>query len=94
MRIDLERTTVPEELDEQATCAICTGGFGVGVVDAQLVVDDVLHGSVCPACVAFMGRHRSGHFPAIEEYRRREAEWGTPLYASIEEANRAHISGA
>ncbi len=90
MRIDLERTHVPEELGDVAQCAICAQSFEMGVVDAQLVtVDNVLDGSVCPTCVEFMGRHRSGRFPTIEEYQRREAEWGTPLYASVEEAQRA-----
>ncbi len=97
MRIDLERTTVPEELGEQATCAICAQPFEIGVVDAVAITDDnVLDGSCCSACVAFLGRHRSGRFPTIEEYRRLEAEWGTPLYASRAEAERALgiISGA
>ncbi len=90
MRIDLERVHTPEELGDVAQCAICAGDFEMGVVDAQLVTgDNVLDGSVCPACVAFMGRHRSGRFPTIEQHRRLEAEWGTPLYASREEAERA-----
>jgi hypothetical protein len=45
-------------------------------------------GGVCPRCVEFMGGHPSGRFPTIEEYRRLEAEWPTPLYASGEEADR------
>ncbi len=90
MRIDLERTTVPEELGDVTQCAICAGDFEMGVVDAQLVTgDNILQGSVCPACVEFMGRHPSGRFPTIEQYRWREGAWGTPLYASVEEAERA-----
>ncbi len=89
MRIDLERTTVPEELGDVVTCEICDGDFEMGVVDAQLVTsDNILQGSCCAPCVAFMGRHRSGKFPTIEEYRRLEAEWGTPLYTSVEEPSR------
>ncbi len=95
MHIDLERAQVPEELGQMVPCAICAKGFEMGVVDAQLVTgDNVLDGSCCPACVEYMGHHPAGRFPTIEEYRRLEAEWGTPLYSSIEEANRAHISGA
>ena len=90
MQIELERLTVPEELGESATCAICAGSFEIGVVDAALIVDArVLQGPVCPACVEFMGHHPSGRFPTIEQYRRLEAAWGTPLYASREEAERA-----
>ena len=89
MRIELERIHTPEELGRMVSCAICEQPFEAGVVDARLIVDEsVLQGSCCAPCVAFMGRHRSGHFPPIEEYRRLEAEWGTPLYASREEVER------
>ncbi len=90
MQIELWRIHTPEELGQQATCAICAGGFEMGVVDAVLITEEnMLVGSVCPTCVEFQSHHPSGRFPTIEQYRWREGAWGTPLYASREEATRA-----
>jgi hypothetical protein len=46
-------------------------------------------GMVCPECIEHMGYHPSGRFPSVAEYRRLQAEWLTPLYASGDEADRA-----
>jgi hypothetical protein len=60
------------------------------VVYASAVTDGRTEiGAVCEACVEHMGSHPSGRFPTIEEYRRLEAEWLEPAYASGEEADRA-----
>jgi hypothetical protein len=36
--------------------------------------------------------YRPDRYPTIEEYRRLEAEWSTPLYASGEEADAAFLA--
>jgi hypothetical protein len=90
--IRLDRLQVPEDLGENE-CGWCGETFEQGVVFANLLCDcRIDHGAVCPKCVEFMGNLDApkGHewrFPPIEEYRRLEAEWRTPLYASIEEAS-------
>jgi hypothetical protein len=89
MRIVLERTPFPEDLGDMADCALCGRSFEIGVVFPMLLVGNHMDaGSVCTACIEFMGHHPSGRFPTIEEYRRLEAEWGTPLYTSLEEADK------
>jgi hypothetical protein len=92
--IQLERIATPEEMGPEE-CAICTGSFEQGVVLAWAATEGRGEmGAVCPQCVEHMGRHPSGRFPTIAEYRRLEAEWRTPAYSSGEEADRAmgHIS--
>jgi hypothetical protein len=53
----------------------------------------VLDGRACPGCIEVLGRietaDNDGRFPTIEEYRRLEAEWRTPVYSSMEEASAA-----
>jgi len=96
MQIELQRIHTPEELGTSGSCAICAGEVQRGVVLPTLVIEEhELVGDVCLACVEFMGRHPSGRFPTSEQYRRAESVWGTPLYASRAEAERAHgiISG-
>ena len=96
MQIELQRTHTPDELGGAATCAICARAFERGVVLPTLVMEGrELAGDVCPACVEFMAAHPSGRFPTMEQYRQLEAAWGTPLYSSRKEAERAQgISGA
>ncbi len=90
MRIELERTPLPEDLGDTATCAICAGDFEIGVVWAMLLTKSRMDaGMVCPACVEYMGNHPSGRFPTIEQYRHLEGEWKTARYSSVEEADRA-----
>ena len=47
----------------------------------------------CPSCVEALGAYRPDRFPTIEEYRRLEAEWPTPEYASGDEADAAFLAG-
>jgi hypothetical protein len=42
--------------------------------------------------VEVLGAYRPDRFPTIEEYRKLEAQWPTPLYASGEEADTAWIA--
>ena len=89
MIITLERIPAPEDMGTEE-CAICAETFEQGVVLAYAVTEGRGEmGAVCPGCVEYMGAHPSGRFPAIGEYRRLEAEWRTPAYASGEEADRA-----
>jgi hypothetical protein len=93
MQIELQRIHTPEELGELATCEICAGDFERGVVLPVLLAAGRLQaGDVCSECVEFLGGHPSGRFPTIEQYQRLEAAWGTPLYASREEAEWALAS--
>jgi hypothetical protein len=90
MIIELTRITTPEEMGPSASCGICGEGFEQGVVYAFALTDRRTEiGVVCPTCMEHLGRHPSGRFPTVEEYRRLEAQWGTPAYASGEEADRA-----
>ncbi len=93
MEIELRRTAVPTEMGS-TTCAICGDGFEVGVVTAWAygggaAVGEMEDSFACEGCVEVLGAYRPDRFPTIEEYRRLEAEWGTPAYASIEELERA-----
>jgi hypothetical protein len=91
MIITLERTPAPEDMGPTG-CAICTQEFEQGVVLAWATTSEADRGEmggVCPECVEHMGYHPSGRFPTVAEYRRLEAEWLTPVYASGEEADRA-----
>lgn len=90
MIIELQRLLVPEDLGGSESCAICGAALELGVVYPYAATSDDVHmGVLCEGCVEHMGRHASGRFPTIEEYRRLQAEWRTPLYASMEEWGRA-----
>jgi hypothetical protein len=90
MHIELKRTPFPEDVGDKADCAICAGDFEVGIVSPMLLGEGRMdEGTVCPSCVAFLGEHPSGRFPTLADYWRLEAEWGTPRYASVEEADKA-----
>jgi hypothetical protein len=89
MIIELERIPAPEDMRPEE-CAICAETFEQGVVLAWATMEGGGEmGAVCVGCVEYMGNHPSGCFPAIEQYRRLEAEWFAPAYASGEEADRA-----
>jgi hypothetical protein len=88
MEIRLQRTQAPEDMRGEP-CGICSVEFTPGVVRAQVVTrweEDA--GVACEECVEFIGRHPSGRFPTIAEYRRLQAEWVTPEYASVRELER------
>ena len=89
MKIELKRTAVPEEMGTH-TCAICGDGFEVGTVTAWGDTEDSF---ACERCIEVLGNYRPDRFPTIGEYRRLEAEWPTPTYASGEEANAAFLAG-
>ncbi len=87
IRIELERLIAPEE--HPIACALCERPFRLGVVVARLVESRMDAGEVCLECAEWLSRGpmaRTGGFPSLEEYRRLEAEWRTPIYASVEEA--------
>ena len=93
MKIELQRLQIPEDLGRPEVCGICETSFELGIVWPYATTTDGYHiGALCTACVEHMGRHPSGHFPTIEELRRLEAEWQTPLYSSAEEANAAFLA--
>ena len=92
MEIQLRRTAVPEEMGP-GKCAICGDDFEIGTVRAWVYggggpVGGTRDSVACPACVEVLGSYRPDRFPTIEEYRRLEAEWPTPMFASVEELER------
>ena len=92
MEIKLARTALPNEMGPY-TCGICEDSFVVGTVTAWAwggggPVGESMDSVACPSCVEVLGAYRPDRFPTIEEYRRLEAEWATPAYASVEELER------
>jgi hypothetical protein len=94
--IELERTPAPEDMGK-AQCCICGDSFQLGTVSAWAhsrggYAMDEADSRACPTCIEVLGKYRPDRFPTIEEYRKLEAEWATPQYASAEEANKAWIA--
>ena len=92
MIIVLRRAWDPTQMVE-APCAICGEGFEVKSVVAEGFAEyggESQMGYLCPACIEHMGRHPSGRFPAIEEYRAALERFPAPLYPSREEFYREH----
>jgi hypothetical protein len=92
MKIVLARTAVPNEMGPY-TCGVCEEPFVVGTVTAWAwgsggPVGEAADSVACPACVEVLGNYRSDLFPTIQQYRRLEAQWPTPEYASVEELER------
>jgi len=86
-RVDFYRTIYPADIGLEEECVMCGQAFEWGTVYAQLLAGGRHDGGrLCTSCVAFMGRHPSGRFPTIEEYRRLEAEWPTAEFTAVEEA--------
>jgi hypothetical protein len=92
MRIELEWTLTPEDMGEPYPCAICGDSFELGTVTAWTRDIPAFNPCACPACVEALGEYRPDRFPTIEEYRKLEAQWPTPQYASGEEADVAWIA--
>ncbi len=91
VRVELERLIAPDE--NPTACVLCERPFRLGVVVARLLEGRVDMGEICPECAEWLARGsmaRTGRFPDLEEHRRLEAEWRTPIYASAEEAESAH----
>jgi len=92
MKIELKRTAIPEEMGTYE-CAVCGDEFEVGTVTAWAyggggAVGDAVDSVACVACVETLGEYRPDRFPTLGEYRQLEAEWATPMYASVEELER------
>jgi hypothetical protein len=86
--IELTRTWAPDEMGEEA-CPICSEHFELESVVATAVTDDRWWmGHVCQGCIEHMGRHPSGRFPTIEEYRDALARFPGPIWAREEELDR------
>ena len=83
MNIELKRAFTPEEVGVEEPCGICEVPFVAGVVTAHVLHHDL--GTVCPACVEYLGRRNPERFPTIEELEEAKRRYTAPAYASVEE---------
>jgi hypothetical protein len=94
MKVELRRAMTPGEVGEEVPCGICGESFDLGSVMAFATTDhDGDIGQLCAQCVAVMGRYLPERFPSLKEYTYATMHYPEPVYASMEEADRAVADG-
>jgi hypothetical protein len=91
-KVELERLICPEFAEEEK-CALCERPFVLGLVIGRALTEcRVYVGEVCGECVEWLSKGpmaHSGKFLKPEDIERLEAEWRTPVYVSLQEADAA-----
>ena len=83
MEIHLLRAMTPDELREER-CAICAISFRTESILAMS-----RDGSVCLACITYLGERNPRRFPSRGEYEAARNTFPTPIWSSEEEADEA-----
>lgn len=90
-----------EEILEGVPCAICGCRFDTKSVVAEAIGNSLFgpdcpgdqEGPTCPVCVEYLGERNPERFPTIEEYEEALRLYPEPVFASVEELNRADREG-
>ena len=82
MRIDLRRTTTPEELAfGDDGCGVCLMPFPA---EAVQVLVEAKGGTdftpICPSCIEYLGQRNPAHYPTIEEYQELTRRYPEPIF--------------
>ena len=91
IEVSLRRAQTPEDLGEWG-CDLCARPFtveSVSIAAKGLAGEWGDLGTLCPACLSYLGGRNPARFPTLEEYEEAKQRYPDPIWPSVDELNRA-----